>query len=161
MVSISPDALISASSARSYPTHIGAVSPSSLCAATGLTSSKMRGFALLSLLAGLAAARYRSSPLPQIEHYIPTDRRYLVRRHRNKATVFEHTATQSKLEYVSNSGVCETTSGVTQHSGYISVGENMNMWFWMFEARKDAANAPLVAWFNGGNVHLFCKSTSP
>lgn len=37
--------------------------------------------------------------------------------------VFEHTATGSKLKYVSNSGICETTAGVDQHSGYLSVGE--------------------------------------
>jgi len=39
---------------------------------------------------------------------------------------------------------------VTQHSGYLSVGRNMNMFFWLFEARKDPDNAPLIAWFNGG-----------
>lgn len=36
--------------------------------------------------------------------------------------VFNHAATDSKLEYVSNSGICETTPGVDQHSGYLSVG---------------------------------------
>lgn len=44
--------------------------------------------------------------------------------------VFEHRATGSKLEFVKNSGICETTPGVNQYSGYLSVGENMNMWFW-------------------------------
>ncbi|KAJ4231907.1 hypothetical protein NW759_002303 [Fusarium solani] len=64
--------------------------------------------------------------------------------------VFNHAATDSKLEYVSNSGICETTPGVDQHSGYLSVGKNHSMWFWFFEARNDPSNAPLVLWLNGG-----------
>ncbi|PLB52231.1 putative carboxypeptidase S1 [Aspergillus steynii IBT 23096] len=64
--------------------------------------------------------------------------------------VFEHRATGSKLEFVKNSGICETTPGVNQYSGYLSVGENMNMWFWFFESRNDPKKAPLAAWFNGG-----------
>lgn len=31
------------------------------------------------------------------------------------------------LSYVKNSGVCETTPGVTQYSGYVEVGKNMSM----------------------------------
>ena len=45
-------------------------------------------------------------------------------------TVFEHAATGAKMEFVKNSGICETTPGVNQYSGYLSVGSNMNMWFW-------------------------------
>ncbi|KAF2429796.1 putative carboxypeptidase S1 [Tothia fuscella] len=67
-----------------------------------------------------------------------------------KVNIFEHADTQSRIEYVSDSGICETTKGVKQHSGYFSVGEGMNMWFWFFEARKNPEKAPLVAWFNGG-----------
>lgn len=47
-----------------------------------------------------------------------------------KYTVFEHAATGAKMEFVKNSGICETTPGVNQYSGYLSVGGNMNMWFW-------------------------------
>lgn len=43
-------------------------------------------------------------------------------RHPPMLKVFDHAATDSKLEYVSNSGICETTPGVEQHSGYLSVG---------------------------------------
>ena len=42
-------------------------------------------------------------------------------------TVFEHGATGSTLSFVTNSGVCETTRGVNQYSGYFSVGTNMVM----------------------------------
>ncbi|OSC99240.1 alpha/beta-hydrolase [Trametes coccinea BRFM310] len=55
-----------------------------------------------------------------------------------------------KLSYVRNSGVCETTPGVGQLSGYIDVGTNMSMWFWFFEARHDPENAPFTLWINGG-----------
>jgi Serine carboxypeptidase len=68
-----------------------------------------------------------------------------------KMNVFEHFETGAKLEYVTNSGVCETTPNVKQHSGYISVSDTgMNMWFWFFEARNNSKEAPLAAWFNGG-----------
>ncbi|KAE8419903.1 Alpha/Beta hydrolase protein [Aspergillus pseudocaelatus] len=64
--------------------------------------------------------------------------------------VFEHAATGARLEYVNNSGICETTKGVNQYSGYLSVGKNQNMFFWFFESRNNPQKAPLSAWFNGG-----------
>lgn len=64
--------------------------------------------------------------------------------------VFEHRSTNSTLSFVQDSGICETTPGVTTYSGYLSVGTNMSMWFWFFEARSDAATAPLALWLNGG-----------
>jgi carboxypeptidase C (cathepsin A) len=65
-------------------------------------------------------------------------------------TVFEHEATGAKIDFVTNSGICETTPGVNQYSGYLTVGKNENMWFWFFEARNNASSAPLATWFNGG-----------
>ncbi|PYI01391.1 putative carboxypeptidase S1 [Aspergillus sclerotiicarbonarius CBS 121057] len=65
-------------------------------------------------------------------------------------TVFNHAVTGVALEIVKNSGICETTPGVNQYSGYLSVGEDMNMFFWFFESRHDPHTAPLTAWFNGG-----------
>ncbi|KAK3670983.1 hypothetical protein LTR78_009099 [Recurvomyces mirabilis] len=47
-------------------------------------------------------------------------------------------------------GVCETTPGVNSYSGYISLNETTNMFFWFFEARENAATAPLTLWLNGG-----------
>lgn len=67
-----------------------------------------------------------------------------------KYITFEHEATGARLDYVNNSGICETTPGVNQYSGYLSVGNNMNMFFWFFEARNNPSTAPLVTWFNGG-----------
>ncbi|GAM88844.1 hypothetical protein ANO11243_068780 [Dothideomycetidae sp. 11243] len=54
------------------------------------------------------------------------------------------------LEFVTNSGICETTKGVNQYSGYLSVGTNDNYFFWFFEARNSPTTAPLATWFNGG-----------
>lgn len=59
-----------------------------------------------------------------------SDRSSIVKRDGITYNVFEHRATGAKLEFVKNSGICETTPGVNQYSGYLSVGENMNMWFW-------------------------------
>ncbi|KAI0453898.1 carboxypeptidase S1 [Xylaria acuta] len=60
--------------------------------------------------------------------------------------------------------ICETTPGVRSYSGYVHLppgflddgpnGETqdypINTFFWFFEARKNAANAPLAIWLNGG-----------
>ena len=75
--------------------------------------------------------------------------------HGVKYAVFEHAATNSTMHFVKNSGICETTPGVTQYSGYLSVGTDMNMWFWFFEARNSPPTAPLATWFNGGKLRLF------
>lgn len=64
--------------------------------------------------------------------------------------VFEHRATNSSIAFVENSGVCETTPGVNTYSGYLSVGANMSMFFWFFEARSNPSTAPLALWLNGG-----------
>ncbi|TCD63307.1 hypothetical protein EIP91_005688 [Steccherinum ochraceum] len=55
-----------------------------------------------------------------------------------------------KLRFIKNSGVCETTPGVDQMSGYIDIGTNMSMWFWFFEARHNPESAPFTLWLNGG-----------
>ncbi|KAH7910406.1 Alpha/Beta hydrolase protein [Hygrophoropsis aurantiaca] len=57
---------------------------------------------------------------------------------------------ETGLRYVKNSGICETTPGVEQISGYIDVGTNMSMWFWFFEARESPETAPFTLWLNGG-----------
>ena len=54
------------------------------------------------------------------------DKRSFVERDGTNYTVFEHAATGAKIEFVTNSGICETTKGVNQYSGYLSVGSNMN-----------------------------------
>jgi len=76
----------------------------------------------------------------------------MFRRETNGITynVYEHAATNATLEIIEDSGICETTPGVKTYSGYLSVGTNMSMWFWFFEARSNASTAPLALWLNGG-----------
>lgn len=40
----------------------------------------------------------------------------------DKHTIVKHNATGSEFDFVTNSGICETTPGVNQYSGYFSVG---------------------------------------
>ena len=76
--------------------------------------------------AGLALSSFVfASPVPNDE--APKDKRSFVERDGQNFTVFEHAATGAKMEFVTNSGICETTPGVNQYSGYLSVGTNMNM----------------------------------
>ena len=44
-----------------------------------------------------------------------------------KTKFFASSVTAANLTYVENSGICETTPGVQQISGYVTVGTNMNM----------------------------------
>ncbi|KAJ9136912.1 Carboxypeptidase [Pleurostoma richardsiae] len=80
----------------------------------------------------------------------PLDKRYTEVKNDITYDMFEHASTAATLSYVSNSGICETTPGVNQTSGYLSVGTNMNMWFWFFAARNSPTTAPLALWLNGG-----------
>uniref|UniRef100_A0A0W0F6L1 Carboxypeptidase n=1 Tax=Moniliophthora roreri TaxID=221103 RepID=A0A0W0F6L1_MONRR len=58
--------------------------------------------------------------------------------------------TPGKLRVTENSGVCETTPGVFQASGYGDLTANQSIFFWYFAARKNPETAPLALWFNGG-----------
>jgi hypothetical protein len=53
------------------------------------------------------------------------DRRSFELRDGVNYTVFGHAATRAKISLVNNSGICETTPGVNQYSGYVTVGDNM------------------------------------
>ncbi|KAF8511482.1 serine carboxypeptidase [Hysterangium stoloniferum] len=58
--------------------------------------------------------------------------------------------TPGKLRVTENSGVCETTPGVFQASGYGDLTSSESM-FWFFAARTANPNsAPLSIWLNGG-----------
>ncbi|PPQ68463.1 hypothetical protein CVT24_005560 [Panaeolus cyanescens] len=58
--------------------------------------------------------------------------------------------TPGKLRVKENTGICETTPGVYQASGYGDITANKSMWFWFFAARNNASTAPVALWFNGG-----------
>ncbi|KAI0000718.1 putative carboxypeptidase S1 [Xylariaceae sp. FL0662B] len=106
----------------------------------------MLRWALKLAATALLAISVTAGPTPQR----PVNKRYIEERNGISYNVFEHRATGSKMSFVKNSGICETTPGVNQYSGYLSVGTNMNMWFWFFEARENPQKAPLVAYFEGG-----------
>ncbi|KIJ40385.1 hypothetical protein M422DRAFT_173658 [Sphaerobolus stellatus SS14] len=63
---------------------------------------------------------------------------------------FHSNALNAALQYVNNSGVCETTPGVHTASGYINIGTNQSLWFWFFAARENPTTAPFTLWLNGG-----------
>ncbi|CUA72246.1 hypothetical protein RSOLAG22IIIB_00911 [Rhizoctonia solani] len=65
-------------------------------------------------------------------------------------TVNLPTTTPGKLRYKENTGVCETTPGVYQASGYADLTASQSMWFWFFAARNNPDTAPLSIWLNGG-----------
>ncbi|KAJ7700386.1 Alpha/Beta hydrolase protein [Mycena rosella] len=54
------------------------------------------------------------------------------------------------LRFVNNSGICETTPGVHQMSGYVDIGTGMSIWFWFFASRTAPETAPFTLWINGG-----------
>ncbi|KAF8073380.1 serine carboxypeptidase [Lyophyllum atratum] len=58
--------------------------------------------------------------------------------------------TPGNLRVVENSGVCETTPGVYQASGYGDLTATKSIWFWFFASRNNPDTAPLALWFNGG-----------
>ncbi|PPQ79774.1 hypothetical protein CVT24_010109 [Panaeolus cyanescens] len=58
--------------------------------------------------------------------------------------------TPGKLRVTENSGICETTPGVYQASGYGDLTSTKSIWFWFFAARKNPSTAPVALWFNGG-----------
>lgn len=85
------------------------------------------------LLLGLALG-VLSIASPILNDPSSKDKRSFVERDGTNFTVFEHAATGARLEFVKNSGICETTPGVNQYSGYLSVGTNENIWFWLYVA---------------------------
>ncbi|KAJ6625126.1 alpha/beta-hydrolase [Mycena sp. CBHHK59/15] len=67
------------------------------------------------------------------------------------------------LRFVNNSGICETTPGVHQMSGYVDIGTGMSMWFWFFASRTSPETAPFTLWINGGPgcaSEIVCSTSS-
>ncbi|KAF8513531.1 serine carboxypeptidase [Gautieria morchelliformis] len=61
------------------------------------------------------------------------------------------TTTPGQLRVTENSGVCETTPGVYQASGYGDLSSTESIWFWFFAARTaNPETQPLSIWLNGG-----------
>ena len=90
---------------------------------------------MLSSLVQLLSLAVALFVLPSHPHHISKgsqkDRIAIVERSGRNYTVFEHAATGVKLDFVTNSGICETTPGVNQYSGYISLDPDQHAWFWL------------------------------
>ncbi|KAH9912758.1 alpha/beta-hydrolase [Epithele typhae] len=100
----------------------------------------MRLFSVLALLYAAVAA----SPTSHIDG---------LREGASRVEMTSLNIADAKIRAVKNSGVCETTPGVGQMSGYLDVGRTCPcawQWFWFFEARDDPENAPFTLWLNGG-----------
>ncbi|KAJ7251079.1 serine carboxypeptidase [Mycena rebaudengoi] len=65
-------------------------------------------------------------------------------------TVLSFATKPGALRVVENSGVCETTPGIYQASGYGDLTSSKSIFFWYFAARNNPSTAPLSLWFNGG-----------
>ena len=65
-------------------------------------------------------------------------------------TITSPQGAQIRYKQPGKQGVCETTEGVDDYAGYISLNEKTNMFFWFFEARENPSTAPLTLWLNGG-----------
>ncbi|KAI3394111.1 hypothetical protein diail_3235 [Diaporthe ilicicola] len=104
----------------------------------------LRALALLGLSSLAAAAPGSKASTSKF------DKRYVEERDGVTYNVFKRAGETASLSYVKNSGICETTPGVDQYSGYLDVGTDMHMWYWFFAARSAPTTAPLVLWLNGG-----------
>lgn len=65
-------------------------------------------------------------------------------------TITSPQGAQIRYKQPGKHGVCETTEGVDDYAGYISLNEKTNMFFWFFEARENPQEKPLTLWLNGG-----------
>lgn len=80
------------------------------------------------------AGRYVSDRI--IERQIPTDPIGITE-------VVSSQGAKIRFKQPGKTGICETTPGVDDYSGYISLNEKTNMFFWFIEAREDLGNKPV------------------
>lgn len=59
-------------------------------------------------------------------------------------TITSQQGAEIRFKQPGKAGVCETTPGVDDYAGYISLNEKTNMFFWFFEARENPTKKPLV-----------------
>ncbi|KAF2713762.1 peptidase S10, serine carboxypeptidase [Pleomassaria siparia CBS 279.74] len=99
----------------------------------------------LSLIAGLfALTSMCSARKPTLaERGIPVDPTGVM-------TIKSSQGAEIRFKQPGKAGICETAEGVDDYSGYISLDEHTNMFFWFFEAREKPSEKPLTLWLNGG-----------
>ncbi|RDX39751.1 alpha/beta-hydrolase [Lentinus brumalis] len=109
----------------------------------------LRLSALTSLLAALPASSVFGGQIPVVNGVLGGTETVASSKFK-VADLAPAATTPGKLRVVENSGVCETTPGVYQASGYGDLTSNESIWFWFFAARKNSDTAPLSIWLNGG-----------
>ncbi len=129
----------------------------------------LRLSALTSLLAALPASSVFGGQIPIVNGVLGGTETVASSKFK-VADLAPAATTPGKLRVVENSGVCETTPGVYQASGYGDLTSNESIWsvllqtggdrcqilteprlrFWFFAARKNSDTAPLSIWLNGG-----------
>ncbi|KAG8733178.1 hypothetical protein FRC11_008104 [Ceratobasidium sp. 423] len=108
---------------------------------------------LLSLLSGTSAGSIRQFPVVDgVTGGVPQAKTNTLQSNiqLKASAAINETITPGTLRYVENSGVCETTEGVYQASGYADLTARQSMWFWFFASRNNPDTAPLALWLNGG-----------
>ncbi|KAI4924239.1 uncharacterized protein J4E92_007320 [Alternaria infectoria] len=96
------------------------------------------------LAAVLAAASLANARAPFIkERQVPADPTGVT-------TITSAAGAKITYKQPGKAGVCETTEGVDDYAGYISLNPTTNMFFWFFEARENPSEKPLTLWLNGG-----------
>ena len=87
----------------------------------------------------LAAASLASARAPFIkERQVPADPTGVT-------TITSAAGAKITYKQPGKAGVCETTEGVDDYAGYISLNPTTNMFFWFFEARENPTEKPLVS----------------
>ena len=92
---------------------------------------------LVSTVIACAALGAAQAPFPKYPRQAPADP--------SDVTVIT-SPNGAKLKYSrpGEQGVCETSPGVDSYSGYISLNESYNMFFYFFEARNNVETAPIT-----------------
>jgi len=108
----------------------------------------MKLSAFVALLAGIPALCVLGGQVPVVHGVVGGVPSSLSTRELSSSLVTA--TTPGKLRVTENSGICETTPGVYQASGYGDLTSTESIWFWFFAARNNPDTAPLVLWFNGG-----------
>ncbi|OSS47146.1 hypothetical protein B5807_09919 [Epicoccum nigrum] len=96
---------------------------------------------LTSLVAFLAAASLSAASF--VQRQVPANTTGVT-------TITSPQGAQIRYKQPGKQGVCETTEGVDDYAGYISLNEKTDMFFWFFEARENPREKPLTLWLNGG-----------
>jgi hypothetical protein len=92
----------------------------------------------LTLLAGLLAfSALGAARKPTLkERQIPQDPEGVM-------TITSPQGASIRFKQPGKQGVCETAEGADDYSGYISLDEKTNMFFWFFEARENPSEKPV------------------